>query len=129
MPLNNPRSGPGNTADYMVSGIPWVTSSVLTSAETRLITWPSVSRFITIKNEAASTTLAVGFTQNGLKSPQSNFFTLDGGESYEGELRVKDMWLSASEGLPEFEIIVGMTSIHRSDFPVLTGSSGHLGIG
>mgnify|MGYP007046924411 CR=1 FL=1 len=129
MPLNNPRPGPGNVSDYMVSGIPWVTSSALTAGETRKISIPSVSRFFTVKNETSSTTMAVGFTQNGLKPLVANYFTLDGGESYDAEIRVIDLWLSASVGVPAFEVIVGMTSIHRSDFPTLTGSSGHLGIG
>lgn len=129
MPLNNPRPGPGNAAEYMVSGIPWVTSSVLTAGEERLVSLPSVSRFLTVKNETAATTLAVAFARNGFKSKNSNFFTLDAGESYEGELRVTDLWLSASAGIPAFEVIVGMTSIHRSDFPVLSASNGHLGIG
>jgi len=129
MPLNNPRPGPGNVSEYMVSGIPWVTASTLGAGEERLISLPSVSRFITIKNETTSTTMAVAFTQNGFKAANSNYFTLTGGESYENQLRVKDLWLSASVGASAFELIAGLTSIHRSDFPVLTGSNGNLGIG
>ncbi len=130
--LDWPRPGPGDMGSYLVSGVPYVTSSVLAIGETREISFPSVSRFFIVKNiSAVSSSLAVAFTTNGLKATNSNFFTLSGSQSQTLDLRVKSLFLSNAVGLPglAFELIIGMTPIHNSDFPVLTGSSGDLGIG
>ena len=131
MPLDNPRSGPGSVAEYMVSGVPWVTGTSIAAATIPVIRFRGVSRFFLVKNETTPSTVHVGFTENGLKSEFRNYFTLDGGESIGPlELRCTALFLSCSTGgTPTVEIVAGLTSIHGSDFPVLTGSDGYVGIG
>ena len=124
--LNDPRSGPGNVAEYMVSGIPFVTSSTLPASTIREIKFPYVTRFFTVKNgtnTALSSSIAVGFTGAGLNSVSGgHYFTLESGESYSGELRCKSLFISSSISTPRYEIIAGLTRVKEYMFPILTGS-------
>lgn len=124
MSLNNTWTpGAGATAEYMASAIPWVTSSVMVTQGYKEVNFNFVTKFFTIKNTAASTTtLSVAFASGGFTAANSNFFTLTGGQSFSGDLRVKSLFLSASQGVPSFELIAGLTRIPKHMFPVITGS-------
>ena len=126
--------------EYQVSGIPYVTSSVLADQETRAIEFPRVTRFIIVRNANTGTSLnsaiAVGFTENGVKAnpvSQTNYLTLNGGESLSADLRIKSLFLSNSLGsdnsLAEFEVLAGLTDISREKAFPITGSSGYEGVG
>lgn len=123
-------AGSEHVPAYQISGIPFVTSSLITLGQVRQISFPTITRNITIKNESAGL-LAVAFTENGLKSTNGNFFRLAVSESFSDELRVKDIFLSGSAGTTlTFTVVAGLTTIHNSMFPTLTGSiNGMLGIG
>ena len=131
MALGYPGSGPNNVGDYMISGIPWVTSSTLAVSETRRIQFPGVTRFITFA--AINGDLRVGFTQNGVNGAEGNahyFVVADGGTFLPSEhltldLRVKELFLTGADGsaaAPTFQIIAGLTTIPDRNFPTLTGS-------
>ena len=124
--LNDPRSGPSNISEYMMSGIPFVTSSTLATTTIVEIKFPYVTRFFTIKNAtstAISSSMTVGFTSRGLNPVSGgHYFTLESGESYSGELRCKSLFLSGSASTPRYEIIAGLTRVKEYMFPTLTGS-------
>jgi hypothetical protein len=130
MGLGNRGAGSEHAPAYTVSGIPFVTSSTIALGQTKYINFPCITRDITVKLETTGT-LAVAFTENGLKSTNSNFFRLLQGESYSAQLRIKDLFLSGSTGgTLNFSVIAGLTTIHESMFPTLTGSiSGMEGVG
>jgi hypothetical protein len=124
MPLNNPRPGPGDTPEYVASGIPWVTSSVVPANTIVEYEFPYVTRFFVVRNTdtPGASELAVGFTELGLAS-SSNYFTVAGGElDVRLELRVKSLFFSASQGTPSLNLIVGLTRIPERMFPTITGS-------
>lgn len=120
MPFNYPRSGPGNVGEYQTSGLPWVTSSQVTTTPVR-IDFPYVTNQITFK--AVGGTVRFGFTQNGVNG--GNFFTLVPSNSLTSEIRTKQLWIRADSGTANFEILAGLTQIQWRDFPVLTGSAIH----
>ena len=124
--------------EYQVSGIPYVTSSVLADEETRQVSFPRVTRSIIVRNAntgSSATTMAVGFTENGIKAnpvSSTNYIQLDSGESLSIDLRIKDLFLSNStsdSNTIQFEVLAGLTDISREKMFPLTGSSGFQGVG
>lgn len=120
----------GFVPSYQVSATPFVTSSNITLGQTKYINFESVSRFITVKNTGPSTSvLSVGFTENGLKPANSNYFFLSGSEAFSGELRATGLYLSGSAGTALFTVVAGLTAIPSKNAIILTGSNGFPGVG
>jgi hypothetical protein len=121
--LNNPVIGE-------MSATPFVTSSNVTLGQVREISFPTVTRFFTLRNSSASTSvMAVAFTENGFKIANSNYFVLSGSESYTGEIRTDRIFLSGSVGTSNFSLIAGLTCVPAKSFQVITSSSGFSGVG
>lgn len=130
MSLNHPFVSEGYAPAYQVSAIPFLTSSTLQAAETKKINFEYATRFLTVKNTGATgTKIALGFTLNGLKPSNSNFFEIGGGESLSEELRCTSVILSASVGTPTFTLLAGLTQINERNFTPITGSNGYPGVG
>ena len=129
MSLKAPYMGEGYAPAYQISATSFVTSSVLTASETRQISFGHVTRFVTVRNTAAGTNLAVGFTENGLKPSNSNFITLTGVSELNADIRIDQIFLSASVGVPSFTVLAGLTPIETKNFLPVTASNGHLGVG
>ena len=130
MSLNTPIWGEGYVPAYQLSASPFVTSSNVTLGQTKEITFGSVTRFLTVKNTGASSAvIAVGFTQRGLQTAQSNFFVLSGSEAFSGDLRVDRLFISGSSGSPTFTIVAGLTPISTGSFTRVTASNGFQGVG
>ena len=130
MAYNNPFQGESFVPAYQISATPYVTSSNVTLGQIKEIKFDYVSKFVTVKNTGAtSTVLSVAFTENGLKPSNSNYFFLSGSEAFSGELRSTSIFLSGSAGAPNFTIVAGLTLIPARNMTVLTGSNGFPGIG
>ena len=126
-----PKPGLGNTNSYLTSGIPFVTSSVVSPAlgeESLVIEFPQVTKFITVKNTTTNShPVRVGFSENGITG--SNFFLLGKDESFTAELRVVDLHILANDANhnPTVTVIAGLTTIDRSELS--TNWSGSAGVG
>lgn len=130
MSLNNPVLGEGYVPAYQISAVPFLTASNITLGQVKEYDFDFVTRFFTVKNKTAGATLAVAFTQRGLASGVSNYFTVNGGESYTGEFRTSSLFLSGSAGATlDFELVVGLTNIPVKNFLTITGSNGYSGVG
>ena len=132
MSLNWPEAGIKSVGEYQVSAIPFVTSSTLTAAETREVSFPRFTKFVIVRNQDANKVMQVGFTENGVQAnpaANTNFIKLKAGESITAEVRVKSLFLSSSDGTPSFEVFAGLTDILPKQFMTLTGSNGFGGVG
>lgn len=129
--MNNPYFGEGYVPAYQLSPSPWVTSSQVTLGSTVQLDFPQVTRSLIVQNTGATNTaIAVAFTQNGLKSANSNYFILSGTNSFSSELRVDRLFISGAVGATvPFTVIAGLTPIQRKDFLIVTGSNGFNGVG
>ena len=115
---------------YQLSATPFVTSSNVNLGQTKEITFGNVTRFLVIRNTgAASSVLAVAFTENGLNPGPSNYFFLSGSESFAAEFRVDRIFVSGSGGSPSFTLIAGLTGVEPSRFLLVTASNGFNGVG
>ena len=130
MSLNNPVISEGYVPAYQMSAIPFVTSSTIAGNATVEISFPQVTRFITVKNVHATNSIYVSFTQNGLLPANSNFITLGVSGTLSEELRTTKLFLKNAAGTTtSYELIAGLTSIPASQFLTITGSNGHASVG
>lgn len=131
MSLNNPAWGEGYVPAYQMSAMPYVTSSNVTLGTTKEINFKYVTKYLIIKNTSpAANVLAVGFTQNGMLTGNSNFFIVSGSESFSCDVRTSKVVISGSSGASTtFSLIAGLTNIPVSNFLAVTGSNGFSGVG
>lgn len=114
------QPGYGSVPEYLVSALPYVTASTLTSATTYEYRMPNVTRFITVANQASpGTAVRLGFTKNGVEG--GNYIQIDGGQTVTLELRVSVFYLRPNAGLT-VSLCAGLTAIPSKYAPVLTGS-------
>jgi len=131
MALKNPTMGEYYSPAYQLSGIPFVTSSLVNLGQTREITFDTVSKFLVVKNTGGtSTAIAVGFTQNGLLAKNSNYFILSGSESFSADLKTDRLYISGAVGAStSFSVVAGLTVIPQENMLPITGSNGFSGVG
>lgn len=115
-----PGPGPNHVPAYQISGLPYITGSIISSGDTAVIHFPYATKFVKVFN-SGSNPVFVGVTQNGVEG--TNKFTVPSSSS-SGllEIRVKDLWLHAGAGNVEAEIIAGLTTIKASDYFEVTGA-------
>ena len=140
MSFNHTKAGPNLVPAYQLSGIPYVTASASgevkgTNNNPLKLEFPFATRFFQIRNTDASNTIRVGFSEAGVQGAETlNYFLVAAGKQSEVlELRCKDLFFNTDHATntASFQIIAGLTSIERNEFPTLTGSAvgGFEGIG
>ena len=100
---------------YQVSGLPYVTSSTATDTPPFKVSFPYITKFITIRADGGS--LDIGFTLNGTNN--SNHFVLPNNGVLTMEVRVKEMYI---KGTSTFHLVAGLTGIPTASVPNLTSS-------
>jgi len=122
--------GEGYVPAYQMSATPFVTSSNVSLGQTHEIQFGNVTKFVVVKNTGApSSVLAMGFTENGLKPANSNYFLLSGSESFAADLRVDRLFLSGNVGSSTYSVVAGLTGLSPSRFLLVTASNGFTGVG
>ena len=132
MGLNYPQLYEGYVPAYLVSAVPFVTSSQISLGEVHQIVFPQVTRFFNIQNVGSLVTdeIAVGFTQNGFEPAASNYFTLSQGVSFRDEFRTSQLFISCSSGTGvRYQLVAGLTNIPGGNMLLITGSNGYRGVG
>jgi len=132
----DPRAGLGNVGSYQASARPFLTSSLEMSGNLEVVTvsFPTVSRFITVKNTVSQAEdnvgCRVGISANGVRG--TNYLTLYNEESYSADWRIKALHLSFDStsavnlGVTA-SVIAGLTNIDAQE---LTHNwSGSQGVG
>jgi hypothetical protein len=118
------RPGVGSVGQYQISAQPYVSRTTTTVPGITEISFPYVSRFVTVVNTMTGTNrpLRVGFSNNGISYPAGeNYFVLDNGESYTGEWRLASVFVAnISAVTASFTVIAGLTGI----ISTLSGTSG-----
>ena len=151
---NQMGQGPNYVPAYQTSGTPFVTSSrgpTVVGSPAQCVKFSSVTRFIEVRNTggggaaADSRGLRIGFSERGVlgfggsvsgslherNGDHANFFVIPAsGSTGRLEVRCKELWVAADTPLPTgFTLIAGLTGIHPTQFPTLTGSNGFVGVG
>ena len=66
--------------------------------------------------------VTVGFTSLGMTTTNHRYLTIDGGSEVRMNVRVKSLFISATNGTPSWEVLAGLSMVHNSHFPTITGS-------
>tara|TARA_Y100000310_G_scaffold142448_2_gene142004 strand:- start:3732 stop:4133 length:402 start_codon:yes stop_codon:yes gene_type:complete len=127
------QSGLGNQAAYLVSGRPFASGSLSCAGGAQVVTFPAVTKFVTLINHDTGNALKCGFSQNGLAG--SNHFSIGAEVVAEPhaaavtiDVKVTEMWFDDSEN---FDVIAGLTNINVNQINT-SGSinwSGSSGVG
>ena len=107
------KPGLNSVGQYQMSVIPYASSSIVVSnAAVTELEFPTITKFVTITNThtGASKPLKVAFSSAGVTNDK-NHFTLDNGESYTGEFRVKAIYLAGDAAPTTASVIAGLTQI------------------
>ena len=118
--------GPNFVPAYQISGIPYVTSSILSEVGTTPIkvTFPQVTRFFVVQN-ISENPLRVRFTSNGVNAAETaNYLVLSGNQATGRlELRCKELYFRREGGTNcGFSVLAGLSGVASNQFPTLTSS-------
>jgi len=120
MNYNYLKPGIGNASSYIVSGTPWCKSFIApSSGEITTISFPRVTKFITIKNDDSnSSIIRVGFDPKQIEYETGEYFSLSNGESISVEFKATDIYIQSqnSANIP-VTVIVGLTNIETKEMP------------
>lgn len=127
------KPGLGNVGNYQVSSIPFLSSSLTAPASSGTpleISFPSVTKTVTIKNEtptsSAARILKFGVSSNGVKN--TNYIKLNNGESFSADIKVTAIYLiSGDSSTVEASVYAGLTGIENQHLP--TNWTGAAGVG
>ena len=135
-------AGLGQVGQYQASGIPFATASFEvpgggTTGAPFQLEFNGITRFFTIVNtcKGQNAPLRFGFSDQGVTGSGTNtglgtnYFVLDNGESYTGELRVSSLFIMGhNDATPSSaSVIAGLTGISLSH--LTTNWSGSTGVG
>ena len=124
MPLDNPAPGPFSATEFMVSGLPWVSSSNVVNIGT--YNFPQVTRDIEVRNGAGAA-IKIAFTEAGFTT--QHFIPLAASTNWEADVRIKTLYISCSQGIADVTVFAALTGIQARFFPAVTGSNGNQGVG
>lgn len=121
--------GIGNAASYQVSAKPFATSSLAVPASGAValqVSFPQITKFVTIANTTAGSNLRLGFSDAGVKG--SNYYIIPGSSTFTTELKVTTVFLMSHNATPlSASLLAGLTNIPATE---LTNSwSGSAGVG
>jgi hypothetical protein len=140
MAWNYYDAGIGNVGSYQASGHPWVTSSVLQAGEERRITFPYVTKAVTVA-QSGSGVVRVHFVSktamSGSPGGSGCFWTISSGslgdrDAITMNVKCKEIYVSNGESANTtgFQMFAELTRIETNRMWALTGSGisfgGHL---
>ncbi len=123
------RPGIGNAASYQVSAIPFVSSSLaipVSGANTFSISFPLITKFITITNLTPASQMRLGFSDRGVKG--TNYFLITGSSTFTTEVKTNQIFLMSNNATPiSASLFAGLTNIEATELQ--NNWSGSLGVG
>ena len=122
-----------NVGSYQVSGIPWITGSVLVGREEQKISFPMVAKSVTVIASASAETptgeVRVSFAPTGSEASPvvaaHRYVTMNSHEdAYTFNVKTKEIYISCSPGGSGFgyELVAELTNIPTASMYTHTGS-------
>jgi hypothetical protein len=105
----NAPPGVNSTAEYIVSGLPFVSSSAFNATTTYEMEFPAMTQWLYVENLDSGTTIDLGFTAAGVAG--SNKWTIGvSSTSPKLEVRTKSIFLVGTNG-DAYQVVAGLTQI------------------
>lgn len=117
-----------NAGSYQVSGHPYVTGSTIADGMEQSISFPFVTKTVTVIASGSTGDPLIGITFNSTGSDDGivtgkHFITLDSnGDSITFDVKCKQMFIHALNATSGFELYASLTNIDTSHMYDLTGS-------
>ena len=131
MSTNHWDPGLGHVPAYLISAVPYVTSSISvenSSGTPTKISFPYVTKFVRVENIDQNNHLRVGFSENGVKAnpaTKAHYFELEPSGSLSLDVRVSELFLLGHTGTSTAQVAAGMTGVKTSHlYQNWSGSSG-----
>jgi len=123
------RNGIGNQAAYQVSGIPFVTGAALATNEEDAISFPFVTKAVTVINTGAAA-MRVHYNASGSGNVVGglHFVTLEPVGAtlplsrFTFSVKCKEIFVSCPAGTTTYEMFAELTTVSTNDMYILTGS-------
>lgn len=123
MPLDNPAPGTYSANEFMVSSLPWISSSIVTGVSR--YDFPQVTSTIEVRNGAGSN-IKIAFTAAGFAS--NNYIPLSASATFDAAIRCRSLFISCSQAA-DVTVFAGLTGIPARFQLIITGSNGNQGVG
>jgi len=118
--------GIGAVGSYQVSGIPWVSGSTLASGEEMQITFPFVTRAVTVAQSGSVGLVRVHFVSTGsMAATSKNYWEMNSNEdALTMNVKCKEIYISNGDGgnATGFQLFAELTRIDTQRMFALTGS-------
>ena len=128
--FDNYRHGTGlrNVGSYQVSGHPYVTGSTINEDIEHKVSFPFVTKSITLIASGSTSDPLLGITFNSTGSSTNvrgnkHYITLDAnGDSITFDVKCKEIFIHALNGTSGFELFASLTNIDNTRMYSLSGS-------
>jgi len=121
------RTGLRNVGSYQVSGQPYITGSVLATNEEKVVSFPFVTKRITVvaSGSQGGTGLRVHFASTGSGNVVGGLHYIEFNseeDSMDFDVKCKEIFISSPGGAGAFLLYASLTSIPTGSMYELTGS-------
>ena len=116
--MNHPYTHHGNTAEYLVSGWPYVKSHTSGGGGAEIVTinFPFVTQFIQVSSIG-------GTAEIRFKSGGTSVFKVPTGTTVRLDVKCKDVFITCQAN-DTVSIAAGLTNVHRDEFPDISALEG-----
>ena len=115
--------GVNSTGAYLLAGVPFVLNHTVTSGQVDKVSFPRVTRSITIINkDADSHDLHIAFSQRTHAFDHHRVALANERDAITLNVRCNEIFLKAVGGDCTYEIVAELTPILSTDFPSLSGA-------
>jgi len=124
----NIAPGINNVGSFQVSGRPWAYSAAISNSPS-VLSFPEVTRWVTVRNRDSSIGMLIAFSEAGLAGTEH--FAIAAGTEISMEVKISQLWVVAASGTPTISVVAGLTNINASGVATDDGPSwsGSVGVG
>jgi len=123
----NIAPGINNVGSFQVSGRPWAYTGA-TSTSAAVLSFPDVTRWVTVRNTHASVGMQIAFSEAGLSGTE--YFLLGAASEISMEVKISQLWIKGA-GTGTVSVVAGLTNINAAGVATDDGPSwsGSVGVG
>lgn len=122
--MNMPRPGLGHVGSYQVSGHPFITGSLTVSGSEQRISFPQVTKKITVQVTDAGKAVLLHFNSTGSGNvvDGKHQWTVNSSSSFSAEVKCTEVYISANGSPANYQVFAELTHIPIREMYGLTGS-------
>lgn len=122
--MNMPRPGLGHVGSYQVSGHPFITGSLTINSVEQKISFPRVTKKVTVQVTDAGKAVLLHFTPTGSGNVVGgkHQWTVSSSSSFSAEVKCTEIYVSYNGAAANYQVFAELTNIPVGEMYSLTGS-------